>query len=220
MAWKEKGNGKLLLSLKLQGVSFITKVQRNGKCEAAVFQYLCFRPFVQHWKLHGITDDRRQQTLLFWERPIILIYVFLLISFYAHGGHHETWQWAPHNQSHWFDHGLPTLDSDVHNYVTHNPRQYYQKCDKTQNWSCLQAVILHFYELCTRLNSYLSKTPNTLSPWLTHIFAPPQHAKKYGIQPAAAFKAWNIRLYQVSLSAHIPALPEFILAADGSYSAV
>lgn len=42
-AWKEKGNGKLLLSLKLQGVSFIMKVQRNGKCEAALFQYLCFR---------------------------------------------------------------------------------------------------------------------------------------------------------------------------------
>lgn len=114
MAWKEKGNGKLLLSLKLQGVSFITKVQRNGKCEAAVFQYLCF----QHCKLHGITDDRGQQTLLFSERPIILIYIFLVISFQAHGGHNEMWQCSPHNQYHRFDHGLPTLDSDV--YLTTN----------------------------------------------------------------------------------------------------
>lgn len=95
MAWKEKGNGKLLLSLKLQGVSFITKVQRNGKCEAAVFQYLCFCPFVLHRKLHGTTGDRRQQALLFSERPAILIYVSLVISFHAHGRHNEAWQWSP-----------------------------------------------------------------------------------------------------------------------------
>lgn len=71
------------------------KVQRNGKCEAAVFQYLCFRPFVLHRKLNGITGDRRQQAILFSERSVVLICVSLVISFHAHGGHNEVWQWSP-----------------------------------------------------------------------------------------------------------------------------
>lgn len=109
-AWKEKGNGKLLLSLKLQGVSFIMKVQRNGKCEAALFQYLCFRPFILHRKLHG-TGDRRQQTILFWEHSVILICVSLVISFHADGGHNEAWLWSPLATTQpipLVDHGLPT----------------------------------------------------------------------------------------------------------------
>lgn len=71
------------------------KVQRNGKCEASVFQYLVSRPFLLHRELHGITGDSRQQTLLFSQRPIIPICVSLVISFHARGGHNEAWRWSP-----------------------------------------------------------------------------------------------------------------------------
>lgn len=47
-AWEENGSGKLLLSFKLQGASFIMKVQRNGKCEAAASQCLCLLLSIPH----------------------------------------------------------------------------------------------------------------------------------------------------------------------------
>ena len=92
-AWKEKGNGKLLLSLKHQGVSFIMKDQRKGKCEAAVLQCLCFCPFVLHRRLHGITGDRGRQTISFSERSLILICV-PMISFHLWNGRFQDYKHA------------------------------------------------------------------------------------------------------------------------------
>lgn len=58
----EKGNSKLLLSLKLQGVSFIVGVQRQLKmCVAAFSHYLsltaCLSSTYTNWQLHGIIGN-------------------------------------------------------------------------------------------------------------------------------------------------------------------